>query len=126
MKRNTVQRKLTLDMVKKLHNHPTAEQVYEEIKKTHPTISRGTIYRNLSQLAKDGEIVAREIPSSATHFDHRTSNHYHIICTCCGKVSDVKMDVIPNLIDRVKETDGFIFNECDIVFKGVCNECQKK
>lgn len=125
MKRNTIQRSLTLETVKNLNCHPTADQVYEEVHLKHPNISRGTIYRNLNQLAEDGKIAAREIPGTATHFDPINSEHYHTRCVICGRVFDVDLDVIPDLLNNIKDTHGFVFSGYDIVFKGICKECQK-
>lgn len=125
MKRNTIQRTLTLETVKKMQCHPTADQVYREIHLEHPNISRGTVFRNLNQLAQDGEIAAREMPGAATHFDHNISEHYHVQCENCGEVFDVDMEVIPNLLDRIRNSHGFQFHGCDIVFKGVCRLCRK-
>ena len=56
MKRNTIQRALTLEAVQKLQSHPTADEVYAAVSAEHPHISRGTVYRNLNQLSEDGKI----------------------------------------------------------------------
>lgn len=60
MKRNTIQRTLVLEAVNHLRSHATAEEVYDAIVQQHPHISKGTVYRNLNQLAKDGEIQKLE------------------------------------------------------------------
>ena len=125
MKRNTIQRSLTLEAVKNLMDHPTADEVYAKVHSDHPNISRGTIYRNLNQLAEDGKIAARETLGAATHFDHIILEHYHTRCVKCGKIFDVDMDVIPDLLNKIKNTHGFAFSGYDIVFKGTCKECQK-
>ena len=54
--RNTIQRQLVLDTVRSMHNHPDAEQVYSEIVKEHPHISKATVYRNLNLLSEQGQI----------------------------------------------------------------------
>ena len=64
-KRNTIQRSLVLEAVNKLQCHATADEVYAEISKDHPTISKATIYRNLNVLSELGEIRRLEIPGSA-------------------------------------------------------------
>lgn len=56
MKRSTIQRKLTLEAVNSLHCHATVEEVYEEVSKEHPSVSRTTVYRNLKDLSDSGEI----------------------------------------------------------------------
>ena len=78
--RNTVQRKIILDVVQKMHCHPTAEDVYQVIQREHPTISKSTDYRNLHQLADDREIRNVQLPDSPERFDDRLSQHYHFSC----------------------------------------------
>ncbi len=125
-KRNTVQRTLVLKAVRKLRCHPTADEVYEEVTHEHPAISRGTVYRNLNQLAESGEISTLEIPGCANHYDHRRDEHYHARCLQCGRIIDVDMDFIPSLGKNIKCTHGFEFSGYDLVFKGICAECKAK
>ena len=67
--RNTVQRAMTLEAVRRLHAHPTAEEVYRQVAAEHPSVSRATVYRNLNQLAAQGEILRVPVPTGADHFD---------------------------------------------------------
>ena len=124
IKRNTIQRTIVLDTVTTLKSHATADEVYTEITKTHPSISRGTIYRNLNLLAKDGTIKKVEVPNGADCFDHRSFNHYHTKCSICGKVFDVEMDFIDDLQKWIKNTHGFEFDSHTIMFTGICPMCK--
>ncbi len=124
MKRNTIQCALVLDAVRQLKNHVTADQVYEIIARKHPDISRATVYRNLNKLSEEGKIAKRMIPGSADRYDHQCHNHYHFRCTVCGRVYDVDMEYMPDLIQRVTNQHGFTFQSHDIVFTGLCPECQ--
>jgi len=124
MKRNTVQRALILSTVQRLRSHPTADEIYAEISKTCPSISRATVYRNLQQLCEEGVIRRREIPGSPDRFDHDTTNHYHVRCTVCGKVVDVDMDYLDGLPGTVKDTHGFLLTGHSVVFDGICADCQ--
>ena len=125
-KKNTIQRKLVLDAVRELGCHSTAEDVFRRVSSVHPSVSKGTVYRNLNSLTEDGEIYRVEIPGEADRFDHVCQKHYHVICVKCGRVFDVDMDPVPSLTDRIRDTQGFDFLECDIVFKGVCPLCKSK
>ncbi len=124
IKRNTIQSTLVLEAVRKLQCHATADEVYQEIVKDYPTISRGTVYRNLQRLCEMGAIRKREIPGGADRFDHRCHDHYHVRCITCDRVFDVDMDYIPDLEKSIRDAHGFTFIGYDIVFKGICPECQ--
>ena len=123
-KRNTIQRTIVLEMVNSLKNHATADMVHDEVIKTHPSISRGTVYRNLNCLAESGEIRKVEVPNGADRFDHRIVKHYHTKCSRCGKVLDVEMEYMENLEKSIKNSSGFEFNSHDIMFSGICLACK--
>lgn len=125
IRRNTIQCALVLEAVNKLRCHATADEIYDELVKEHPSISRATVYRNLQRLCDSGEIHRLEIPGGADHFDHLCHEHYHARCTGCGRVFDVDMDYIPDLERFIKDTHGFMLTGHDIVFKGICPECRK-
>ncbi len=124
--RQTIQADMVLNAVCQLADHPTADEVYDRIRQDYPHISRATVYRNLNRLASQGAIRKLAIPQGADRFDHISQKHYHIRCEKCGRLYDVKMDVIGDMIDRIKDKQGFKFNDCDIIFQGVCPQCLKE
>lgn len=126
MRRNTIQRSLVLEAVNKLQNHATADEVYEMIAKEHPTISRGTVYRNLNQLSEMGQVRKLDMPEGPDRFDHRCDHHYHTSCVECGRVFDVEMKYIDDLENKIEDTHGFTFTGHNIFFQGICPECQDK
>ena len=125
IRRHTIQRSLVLEAFNKLKCNATADEIYQMVVHEHPNISKGTVYRNLNQLAQSGEIRKLEIPGGADRFDHRCHNHYHIRCIQCGRVFDVDMEYIEGLEKQIKDTHGFAFSGHDLIFKGVCPDCQK-
>ncbi|MDY5940945.1 MAG: transcriptional repressor [Eubacteriales bacterium] len=125
MNRNTIQRSLVLEAVNKLRCHATADEIYKEIIKAHPHISRATVYRNLNLLSDRGEIRKVEIPGGADCFDHNLHDHFHVKCERCGRVFDVDMEYVSGLEQNIKDSHGFDFTGYDIVFRGICPECKK-
>lgn len=125
LKRSTIQRALVLEAVNRLRSHATAEQVYAAIVVHHPHVSKGTVYRNLNQLAEDGEIQKLEMPDGPDCFDHRLHRHYHAKCSRCGRVFDVEMDYLNDLSHLVKDAHGFAIDGHNLVFTGVCPSCQQ-
>ncbi|MDO4179443.1 MAG: transcriptional repressor [Phascolarctobacterium sp.] len=124
-KRNTIQRQLVIAAVRFLANHPTAEEVYDRITQEYPDISKGTVYRNLNSLVESGLLGKISVPSGADRFDHILARHYHIKCTRCGKFMNVEnFEYIPDLEDKVAALTGYKMDHHDIVFSGVCPDCQ--
>ena len=124
-KRNTIQRSLVFEAVNKLRCHATADEIYEAIVTEHPNISRATVYRNLNSLSEMGDIRKIEIPGGADRFDHMCHDHCHVKCEKCGRVFDVDMEYITGLEKNIKNDCGFTFTGYDILFWGVCPDCQK-
>ena len=125
-KRNTIQRQLVIAAVRFLADHPTAEEVYDRITMEYPDISKGTVYRNLNSLVESGLLGKVSVPSGADRFDHILARHYHIKCTRCGKFMNVEnFSYIPDMDGKVADVTGYKMNHHDIVFSGLCPECQK-
>ena len=126
VRRNTIQKDSVLRAVNEMKRHATTEEVYEFIKKEHPTIGKGTVYRNLDILAEEGELRKIEVPDGPNRFDFILKKHYHVRCVKCGEISDVDMDVISDLLERIHNTHGIEFLDYDILFKGICLKCKEK
>lgn len=107
-------------------DHPTADMVYQNIRKIYPNISLGTVYRNLNLLAETGEIIKLTCGDGIDHFDADTSQHYHFICTSCKRVIDLDMDSI-NHINTIASSNFPGSIEGSITyFYGKCPDCDKK
>jgi len=106
-------------------DHPTADVVYMNVIKKYPNISLGTVYRNLTLLADLGEIQRLRVGDGQDHFDADTSQHYHFICSKCGKVIDLEMESI----EQITKTAGKCFNGRITghvtYFYGTCGACCK-
>ena len=122
-KRNTVQRELVMNAVQRLRNHPTAEQVYEQIHPEHPSVGLGTVYRNLSALSEEGQLIRVAFPGEADHFDHTLHPHYHALCRECRRVFDVEGAPLPQVDAGQFEAHGFRVESCELLFRGLCPDC---
>jgi len=120
--KNTVQRTLILDELKKLDSHPTAKELYTIVKKKSKNIGLCTIYRNLENYYKQGLIG--KINGKPARYDWDLSGHSHIRCVSCGKVADVrlKMPINPVEIDKL----GYKLHSYKIELIGFCKSCVKK
>ncbi len=120
--RNTIQKQLVIEAVQNLKNHPSADEVYEEVVKKHPHISKGTVYRNLNLLAENGEVLRIALANASDRFDFYSSKHSHFRCTKCGRVYDIQ---VPLNIDLEKTImDGFEIRDYELLFSGTCCNCK--
>ena len=121
--RNTVQRQLVYRAVQDLNCHPTADEVYDIVVAAHPSISKGTVYRNLSKLAEGGMLRRIPIPNSADRYDTILTAHYHIFCKRCGALRDLDYPYLLSINREVERDTGYQLDEHDIVFTGLCPTC---
>ena len=121
MKRNTFQRTLITEAIHSL-NHPSADDVYAYVSKSHPSISKATIYRNLAKLADDGHILRIRMPNGADHFDYQIHKHYHFHCDKCHQLFDIEIPYNEQF-NQINPVDGFIINNHSLTFSGICDKC---
>ena len=124
-KRNSRQRQMILDAVSKRHDHPTADEIYLDVRAKDEKISRGTVYRNLGVLTENREISNVKLPA-ADRYDCRIDYHYHLLCTECNKVFDAPHIYHREFDEKAAEDTGFLIKRHRVVFEGVCPECRKK
>jgi Fur family peroxide stress response transcriptional regulator len=120
-----VQQKIVLDAMLELGDHPTVEEIYSEIHKEHPSISKTTIYRNLRQLAENEIIHQVSLLDGLERYDERTSQHYHFKCKNCGFVLDIDIEYIEGVNDSVRRAYDVQVDEHDVIFSGICQKCKK-
>lgn len=106
--------------------HPTADTIYINIKKTFPNISLGTVYRNLSLLAERGEILKLSCDGKADRFDATIDPHYHFICSECGDVIDLKMESIDHINTIANSNFSGEITDHVAFFRGRCEDCLNK
>jgi Fur family ferric uptake transcriptional regulator len=122
----TRQRRVILEELRKVNNHPSADEIYEFVRKRLPRISLGTVYRNLEILSESGDIQKLEPGCSLKRFDGNPSEHCHIRCVRCDRIADAPM--IPDLeidLERVNSNDFEIIGH-RLEFLGVCPICSDK
>jgi len=121
--RKTKQRGAILRVLRNTDTHPTADWVYQEVRKEMPHVSLGTIYRNLKTLVEMGEVQELCYGSSYTRFDGNPHRHYHFVCNECGKIEDLELDCIDELNKVVaREVSGRVYDH-RLEFYGTCAEC---
>ena len=126
--RLTGPRRVVLDVVRATETHPTAEWVYQMVRRRLPRVSLGTVYRNLRLLVAEG--LVKELSGPHARFDGNLSEHHHFTCLSCGRISDVPApSTDPHsraLCGRVAAQSGGSVTHHRIEFYGRCSECQRR
>ena len=108
--------------VTELQRHPTAEQVFMEMKKEHPSIAIGTVYKHLNALAEEGLLHRITESGSPDRYD-RTERHDHLICSRCGKIDDIHL---PDMQSRIERALGREILSYDLKIRYICPDCREQ
>ncbi len=122
--RRTKQRKIILDFLDKNRFHPTADDIYDEVRKELPHISLSTVYRNLDFLHREGLIKVIDAGGGRRRFDYNTDDHLHIRCVECGRVEDIELDLSDDIAEECFGKTDFEILGYDIDIYGLCPECK--
>lgn len=123
--RNTRQRQVILDELRRLTSHPTPADLYEIVRRRLPKISLGTVYRNLELLTKMGSIQKLELSGAEARFDGNPKQHFHARCVRCGCVDDLH-DVPADVVkDGFASLGGYEILGYRFEFVGICSACGK-
>src|SRR5690348_6395761 len=115
----TPQRLMIYQALEANKTHPTAEAIYERIRKTMPTLSLTTVYKTLNELVALGELRRFDV-NGVSHFDPTTELHAEVVCLLCGRIDDVEYTGIPEL----PAVPGFQVVGQTQTFYGYCANCQ--
>lgn len=102
--------------------HPKAEQVFLEMKREHPSIALGTVYKHLNGLAEEGLLLRITEPGSPDRYD-RTERHDHMICSRCGKIEDIRL---PDMQSRIERALGREILSYDLRIRYICPACREQ
>ncbi len=119
----TPQRVAVYEILLSSPNHPTVEEIYEEVKKKYPFVSLATVYRTVETLEQMG--LAKKVCywGSSARYDANTEEHHHLICVKCGTIKDIYID---KELDIPKEMEGFETEGYSVNIYGLCPECRQK
>ena len=124
--RLTTQRQIILEELGKVTSHPTANEVYDMVRRRLPRIGLGTVYRNLELMADIGIILKLEVGGTQKRFDATVEPHYHIRCSSCGKVNDVHIPVQEQINQMAEKASNYKILGHHIEFSGICVDCREE
>ncbi len=126
IRRYSKQRELIYQTIISTKEHPTAENVYSTLKESNPSLSLGTVYRNIRQLEEAGMII--KIPNTGTseRYDGSVHEHSHFICDVCGDVLDVEDASLNSRMLTFASKKDFTVSRMSLTLHGVCAKCKKQ
>ncbi|MFH2132447.1 MAG: Fur family transcriptional regulator [bacterium] len=124
--RITPQRLAILRILSVSQGHPSAEMIYDQIKKEFPYTSFATVYKTISLAKALGEVLELEFSQDSNRYDgNRPFPHPHLICTRCKTIMDPDLDAVNYLQDEIVKETGFEVTNHRLDFFGICPNCQK-
>jgi Fur family peroxide stress response transcriptional regulator len=122
-RRKSRQRERILEAIAARKDHPTAQQVYSELKAEMPSLSLGNVYRNIAILLEEGRLQGGEFGDGPVRYDAVTGAHYHFVCERCGAVSDFAMPAREEINEAARHFTPHRIHGHTIRFYGVCSGC---
>ena len=108
------------------HDHPTAQQIYNQVQKDHPTVSLATIYKTLQVLQELNLVQEMGCLEGQARFDPLMSPHINLICSQCGEIRDLVDQEAQNVVMQVSTVGNFLALGQRIDIYGICNKCGRK
>lgn len=125
--RITPQRVAILNVFLNSNEHPSVEQVYEQVKVTFPTTSLATIYKTVNLLKELGEILEIRLAADRNRYDGKKPYpHPHLICTKCHTIMDPEISAIDQMTSELERTSGYRVLSHQLEFFGICPSCQNQ
>ena len=119
----TRQRAVVLKVIRAAKEHLTANEVFARAKTALPSISFATVYNSLRYLKEAGHIAEIQFGNGASRFDRITYRHDHALCTECGRLVDIEMDVPSDIMKRAAKYSRFKPESIEFTLRGKCPEC---
>jgi len=124
--RLTPQRVELLHLIANRTDHPSASQLYNEIKIQFPTMSLATVYKTLDLLKELGEVLEIDL-GDVSHYDgNRPDPQPHLICIKCNKIIDGEVSLDQESLRSLERTSGYKILRPQITLYGLCPDCKEE
>lgn len=114
--------KKILEIINASHSHMTAEQIFERLRETYPTVVLATVYNNLNRLCEENRIRKVSVEGMPDRYDH-IQRHDHLVCKKCGRLLDIDLG---DLTTQLENKAGIPILSYDLKLLYICEHCQKE
>lgn len=119
----TMQRKAVLEVLQQAHDHPTAADVMDRLRAQGNVFAYGTVYNSLRYLAEVGLVKELKLGEAASRYDARMEDHHHVVCTRCGRVDEVAIELPAEWLGKAAQETNYELHHASVVLEGVCSSC---
>jgi Fe2+ or Zn2+ uptake regulation protein len=119
------QRRAIIDHLAASKAHPSARQIFHEVRKKHPDLSLATVYNTLGVLTRLGQIKVMQFDAADNRYEPDISPHINLICTSCGNIEDLRQSVAVR-VERIMEESGFEVLDSRLEYYGLCAKCKSR
>lgn len=124
VRKNSIKRSAILEALISSKEHPSADMIYDQLKKQYKDLSLGTVYRNLSMFCNDGNAKVVATVDGKERYDGDISPHSHFICRGCGRIFDTDISFDPGkFLDEISSRCGWLIEDAGFSMSGLCSEC---
>jgi Fe2+ or Zn2+ uptake regulation protein len=107
-------------------SHPTVESLFDRARAEMPTISLKTVYQTVHDLEALGEVRVLDLGTGSVRVDPNVEDdHHHLLCTTCGRVRDLPVD-IAGLKLPIRYRRDFTVDDVQVIFRGHCDNCSDR
>lgn len=124
-RRRTPERYMVLDCIADCDAHFSADSLFSQLAASGRRVSLGTVYNTIELLIECGLVVEHNFGDGGRVFELAPTGHYHLICTCCGKIKEVSDDQLESLI-AAKHYPSFTMRRFSLSIYGICSRCARK
>lgn len=116
-----------LDYMMTHHTHPTVETIYSDLIKEYPGISKTTVYNTVQMFTQKGLLQTLCIDDTHVNLDGNTTPHAHLLCKCCGRITDLPLrGITEKEACRGFMMEGSLVEEVHQYYRGICSGCMAK
>jgi Fur family transcriptional regulator, peroxide stress response regulator len=123
--RLTPQRVELVRLIAVSEGHPSASQLYTQIKRQFPTMSHATVYKTLAMLKEMNQVLEIDLRDDSHYDGNRPQAHPHLICMKCNQIIDAEVFLDQKSLERLEQTSGYKILRPQIALYGLCLDCQE-
>lgn len=105
------------------HDHPSPEAVYESVRKQIPSISLGTVYKNIKTFVDSGLLREVSLHHGSARLETNLAPHHHLVCIHCKTIVDLDDEDLEPVRLKKRLPRGFSVQRYAVEVIGLCTRC---